>query len=334
MKHHFSVTAFLCTVILLFAACVFSGCKSKETEPIQKTGMLLDTVIGISIYDSDNEKLLDKSFDLCKTYETLFSPSITTSDIYKINHSGGAPVTVSDATLEVIQKGIAYGERSDGLFDITIAPLSELWDFDHNTGTIPDPDAIREAASHVNYQNIQIDGNQVCLSDPQSGIDLGGIAKGYIADRIRDYLKSEGVKSAVINLGGNVLTLGGRPDGSPFRIGIRKPFSEDSESIAIAKVRNTSLVSSGNYQRYFKKDGKIYHHILNPQTGYPIDNTLYQVTILCDTSEDADALSTICYSLGLEKGLEFINSIPDVEALFVTSDEKLHPSDGWDDAVN
>ena len=333
MKRKFTFFTACCTALIFSASVLFSGCKEKTSDPIQKTGLLLDTVIGISIYDSDDESLLDKSFDLCESYEEKLSPTIPTSEIYQINHSGGQPVSVSDETLELIQLGIHYGDLSDGLFDITIAPLSELWDFGNNTGNVPSAETIAEAASHVDYHFIQISGNQVWLSDPASGIDLGGIAKGYIADRIRDYLVSEGVESAIINLGGNVLTVGGRPDGTDFNIGIRKPFADDTASITTAHVKDTSLVSSGNYQRYFEKGGKIYHHILNPDNGYPIENDLYQVTILCDSSADADAFSTICYSLGVEKGLDLINNTEGVEALFVTSDYSLHASSGWEEAV-
>ena len=180
------------------------------------------------------------------------------------------------------------------------------------------------ACTHVNYQNIQIEGNTVTLTDPQTQIDLGGIAKGYIADRLKEYLLSEGVEHALINLGGNTLAVGTKYDGSPFRIGIQKPFSEKNEVITAVEITDRSVVSSGIYQRYFEKDGRIYHHILNPDTGYPYENNLLQVTIISDQSVDGDALSTCCFALGLKDGSKLIESLDNVQAIFVTNDYELH----------
>lgn len=159
------------------------------------------------------------------------------------------------------------------------------------------------------------------------GLDLGAIAKGYIADKMKEFLVSKGVKSATINLGGNVLCIGKKTDNTPFRIGIQKPFADRSETIAILDIEDKSVVSSGIYERYFEKDGTFYHHILNPDTGYPYDNHLVSVTIISDQSMDGDGLSTSCFALGLEKGMELINSLPDVHAVFITDDYQLHYSD-------
>src|SRR5699024_5039639 len=156
----------------------------------------------------------------------------------------------------------------------------------HGPGSL----SLEEAVSHIDYPCVQIDGNTVTLTDPEAKIDLGGIAKGYIADQLKEYLTSAGVRHALINLGGNVLTLGGRYDGSDFRIGIQKPFSEDGTVLGTVSVSDSSVVSSGDYERYFEKDGIIFHHILDPDTGYPVNNDLDQVTIISDRSVDGDAL--------------------------------------------
>ena len=169
------------------------------------------------------------------------------------------------------------------------------------------------------------------MSDPYAKIDLGGIAKGYIADQVKNYLVEEGIEHAYINLGGNILTLGGKTDDSNFRIGIQKPFAEDGTVMAVLPVSDKSIVSSGNYERYFKKDGKIYHHILDPSTGYPIENNLNQVTIISDKSVDGDALSTTCYALGLDEGLKLIQSMDNIEAVFITNDNTIYKSS---DSVN
>ena len=152
-----------------------------------------------------------------------------------------------------------------------------------------------------------------------------------IADQVKNYLIEEGIEHAYINLGGNILTLGGKTDGSNFRIGIQKPFAEDGTVMAVLPLSDKSIVSSGNYERYFKKDGKIYHHILDPSTGYPIENNLNQVTIISDKSVDGDALSTTCYALGLDEGLKLIRSMDNIEAVFITDDNTIHKSS---DSVN
>ena len=162
-------------------------------------------------------------------------------------------------------------------------------------------------------------------------IDLGAIAKGYIADRIRDYLLEKNITSAIINLGGNVLCVGSKKNDSSFNIGIKKPFTKSEETLMTVKLNNKSAVSSGTYERYFSKDGNFYHHILNPKTGYPYNNGLTEVTIICDNSVDGDCLSTTCFVLGIEKGLELIESIDNTEAVFVDSDGKMTYSSGYKD---
>ena len=259
--------------------------------------------------------------------EGLFSATIDTSEVSEINQAEGKPVTVSPETAELISKGVEYGRLSNGRFDVTIAPASSLWNFTDNTeNTIPDPEKLDEAVSHIDYSCIQIEGNTVTLTDPEARIDLGGIAKGYIADRLKEYLISEGIEHALIDLGGNMLTLGGRYDGTAFRIGIQRPFAETGTVMAAVSVRDKSVVSSGDYERYFEKDGVVYHHILDPDTGYPVQNDLDQVTIISDESVDGDALSTTCFTLGLEEGMKLIRSLDGVEAVFVTKDGKLHTS--------
>lgn len=308
---------------LLINILVLTGCSSKTQEPISKTGFYFDTVIQIDIYDSKDSELLDQCFEYCESFEQTFSRTIETSEIYLINHANGTPVEVSDMTLELIQKGIEYGDLTNGKFDITIAPLMELWDFKNNTGTVPDNIAIQEALSHVDYKNIAIDGNKVSLTDPDAAIDLGGIAKGYMADYLKEYLIGEDVESALINLGGNILTIGSKPDGMPFNLGIQKPFDKQGAAITSVKVTDSSVVSSGVYERYFEVDDVLYHHILDTATGYPCDNKLLGVTILSKESVDGDALSTSCFALGLDDGMKLIEMLDDVEAIFITENYEL-----------
>lgn len=315
--------------ILLTICTVLSGCSTAASKPVSRTSTFFDTVIRIDIYDKNGEEILDDCMQLCQNYEKKLSRTLEGSEIYQLNHAQGQPVELSPETVEVIQIGLKYCEISEGYFDITIAPLADLWDIPHNTGTIPDSSAISSALSHVNYGNVRIDGNTVQLLDPSAAIDLGGIAKGYIADRLKEYMEGQGVSHALINLGGNVLAVGAKPDGSSFNIGIQYPFKEQGEAITSVKIKDRSLVSSGTYQRYFQADGKIYHHILNPNTGYPCDNNLLAVSVIADSSADADGLSTTCFLLGAERGMELINNTSHAEALFITDDYKIHYSSGF-----
>lgn len=308
-------------IITFFSAIVCIGCKNNQ--PLSQTGFLLDTVITITIYQPNaTESVLDDAFSCCSQYENMLSKTISGSEIYQINHANGKTVVVSNETADLIRSGIQYGNLSNGLFDITIGTASDLWDF-KGDGKVPDQNVLSEAISHVDYHSIKISGNEVSLLDDKAEIDLGGIAKGYIADRIKDLLIKQGIQSAVINLGGNVLTIGEKPDGSPFEIGIQKPFAAANEIATTVSVSDSSVVSSGSYERNFTKNGILYHHILDPHTGYPIQNHLTGVTILSDHSVDGDALSTTCFLLGKEKGKELIESLPGIDAIFISDDGSI-----------
>ena len=309
----------------------------KPEEPITATAFKLNTVVKVTIYNSQDEKILQDALALCDKYEKIFSRTRTDSEIYLLNE-GKLPqedgyYILSEECAELIGKGLYYSELSGGAFDITIEPLSSLWDFTSGEKQIPDPQTLVEAQKHVGYEKVELKGNKIRFQEDGMGLELGAIAKGYIADKIKEFLISEGVESAVIDLGGNVLCIGARPDGEAFRVGIQKPFADRNETVATAGIRDRSVVSSGIYERYFEKDGKLYHHILNPKSGYPYENGLTAVTILSDESVDGDGLSTVCFALGLEKGLELINSLPDTQAVFITEDGELHYSEHFEEEV-
>jgi len=228
-----------------------------------------------------------------------------------------------------------------GVVDPTVGSLSGLWNFgSEKEYHVPDKTAIAKALSHVSCKNVSIgdardsekDGavsTTVTLNDPDAAIDLGFIAKGYIADKMKEYLLSQEVQSACISLGGNVLVIGGKPDGSPFRIGIQKPFAPEGTTLDTVEIRDTSAVTSGIYERCFYEGDTLYHHVLDTSTGYPVDNELAGVTILCESSTKADVLSTACLCLGLSKGRQFLDKYPDVAYLFVTKDGKQYRSENF-----
>lgn len=314
-----------CSLLIIV---LVSGC-SKTQEPITKSGFYLNTVITITLYDNSDTALIDGAFLVCDKYEHLLSRTISGSDIWNIDHSNGNPTEVSDETASLLQTAITYCDETNGAIDITLAPLSDLWDFSSDKPKkVPNDSDIQGLLSNVDYHAIEIDGNTITLQNKNAAIDLGFIAKGFIADKIKEYLVKNGVSSAVINLGGNVLTIGNKPDGSPFTIGIQRPFDDRNTSITSVSASDSSVVSSGVYERFFEENGKLYHHILNPVTGYPYETTLLGVTILSKTSLQGDALSTSCFVLGLDDGMQLIESLPDVEAVFITDDYKLHYSSG------
>ncbi len=249
--------------------------------------------------------------------------------VFHINNDGSIEFTVSDILYEILEKGLYYSEKSKGVFDITIEPESSLWDFTSDNRKVPEDTKIKEAVKLTGYKNAALEDRKLVLEKPGMGIELGAIAKGFIADKLKEYLKENGVTSGTVNLGGNVLCIGKKPDNSPFRIGIQHPFENRNEVITSVKAEDISVVSSGIYERYFIQDGKMYHHILDPSTGYPYNNGLVAVTIISGKSVDGDALSTTCFAMGLEKGLEFASSLENVYAVFITEDEKLHYSEGF-----
>lgn len=318
------LSAVLTASALLLTGCSGAKSSTQTDQDLTYTDMLFDTVIKIQILDPADESILDGLKKLCEKYDTMFSATNTDSELYKLNHANGQPFTVSSETANLIQEGIHYSELSGGAFDLTIESVSALWNFKADKPTVPSSDAIAQAVSHVDYTKIDIQDNTVTLEDPEAGIDLGAIAKGYIADQVKTYLKKQGIKHAIINLGGNVDVIGTKPDGSKYNIGIQKPFDESGEAITSVQLKDQTVVTSGIYERYFKKNGKLYHHILDPRTGYPCENNLYSVSIITDSSTKADALSTTCFLLGYEKGMELIQSMDGVKAIFITDDEKVH----------
>ena len=322
---------------ILLCAAILVGIQhyhqSSSPEPITKTDFLLNTVITITIYDSQNTNLLQECMDLIQEYENQLSRTIETSEIAQFNAGTladeGGITHLSASTAKLLEKGLYYAALSDGAFDPTIGSVSSLWDFTAETPTVPDDALIQKGLETVGYETISLQGQELTSSIEGIQLDLGAIAKGYIADCVKEYLISQGVTSATINLGGNVLCIGSKPDGSPFTIGFQKPFSDRNELATTVQITDSSVVTSGTYERYFEQDGVLYHHILDPKTGYPYNNELTSVTILSETSVDGDGLSTTCFALGLEKGMELINELPDTEALFITKDGTYHYSGNY-----
>ncbi|KGI40380.1 FAD:protein FMN transferase [Clostridium tetani] len=302
------------------------GC-NKEEKVITKENYLLDTLIQLKVYGKNSEKATNEAMDAISDIDDIMSPTKPTSDVVKINNNAGKDfVKINENTLEVIKTSIKYSKLSKGSFDITVGPLVKLWGIGTENARVPSKEEIDTTLKLINYENVLIDekNKSIKLKSPKEAIDLGGIAKGFAGDKAREILENKGIKSAYLNLGGNIVTIGNKTDGTPWNIGIQDPLSDRGEYFGIVRVSNKSVVSSGNYERFFIKDNKRYHHILNTKTGYPSESGILSSTIISDKSIDGDALSTITFILGLEKSMEIIENIDGVDAIFVTTDKKVH----------
>lgn len=333
MKKRKNIKVTWLIALITVSSLLFTGCNipfSKPTQAQNKTGLYFDTVITVTLYGSREETapLLKGCFQLADRFEKRFSNTRSTSEISRINEAAGKPVSVSSDTVNILKDAISYGQKSNGAFDVTIGRLSDAWDFKSNTGHIPSQNTLQQAVKTIDYTNIQISDDTVSLCNPNARLDLGGIAKGYIADSMKTYLKKQGVTKGIINLGGNVLCIGEKEKNVPFTVGIQKPFTEDGTPLFTLKIKDLSVVTSGTYQRYFRKNGKLYHHILNTKTGLPVQNHLTSVTIISNRSTDGDALSTTAFCMGAKDGLAYIEKLKNTEAIFVLDSGNILKTSG------
>lgn len=302
------------------------GCAN--AQPRSRSAVALDTTVTVTLYDpSADEAVLEGCMERIRDYEALFSRTLPDSDIGRINAAGGDWVTVSQETRDMLEQALTVCRQSEGAFDITIAPVTVEWDFTASPPQLPDQAALAGAVALVDYTQVEIEGDRVRLAHPQAALDPGGVAKGYIADRLGDYLREQGVDGAVVDLGGNILTVGSK-QGKAFTVGVRDPLDETALA-ATLRVTDTAVVTSGSYERGFALDGVRYHHILDPATGYPVQNGLVSVTIKSEQAMLGDMLSTACFVMGEERGLAFIGQMEGVEALFIREDGTQIASAGF-----
>lgn len=309
----------MCVMLAAVPACRSSAAASR-------TGLALDTVVSITVKEAaagtDTEAVLDACFAEIARLETLLSVTSETGDVARVNASAGETVTVAEETADLLQLCLDYAALSDGAFDVTVRPVTQLWDFQQ--GVIPDAESLAAAAATVDYRHLTVNGTAVTLTE--GAVDLGGIAKGYIADRVCELLKEHGVTSALIDLGGNIVACGSN-GAADWRIGIKNPAQTDT-LCAVVTGREFSVVTSGVYERGFTRDGVRYHHLLSPETGMPVQNGLASVTVVCADSVRADALSTACFVMGEEAALPLLDSLDGTEALFVRQDGTPRATEG------
>ncbi len=314
----------------------FALSNNQSNKTITQTDFLLDTFVSVTLYGENDEALLEKPFQRIKELEKRLTAYDAASDLGLIKENAGLQaVTVSENTFEIIKESFKYSKLSQGKFDVTINPLVDLWGIHSpEVRNPPKEEAIAEAIAKIDFEKIELDEAQktVYLTKPAMSINLGAIAKGYIADEMMSLLKDQGVSHALINLGGNVLVLGGKDNKTSFSVGVEDPLNPGQGYLGVVSMVTGSVVTSGNYERYFTDfKGRRYHHILDPDTGYPAETGLNQVTVLAKQSIDSDALSTTLFLLGAEEGMTLVKNLDGVEAIFVTDGNDIILSPGAKD---
>lgn len=325
-------------LLVIVLSIILSGCSNGNNNNNKKTTderFLLGTIVKITLYgDNVSDEDFNEIFKLITEIENKVSRNISTSEINEINSNQVQDVKLSLDTFNIIKKGLYYSKISEGRFDITIAPLVSLWGIGTENQRVPEEQEIKNAISKIDYKNIYLDEEMTMHINSGANIDLGAIAKGYVADKVAEYVREKHIDHALINLGGNILTVGNKPNGDLWKIGVQNPFNVRGKELGVATIGEKSMVTSGIYERYFEQDGKRYHHILNPFTGYPIENDLAGVTIISDHSVDGDGLSTVVFSMGLEEGYNFVKDLEDIDAIFVTKEKNIYLTKGAQEIFN
>ncbi|MGI6337457.1 MAG: FAD:protein FMN transferase [Eubacteriales bacterium] len=312
------------SVLFLTLCILLTGCAGSYCET--RAAFAMDTDILVTAYGSRFTVggAIDRALAVLNEADTRLSAVDTGSELYRLNETGAAEL--SDATAALLARALTLADATGGAFDPTVYPCVQAWGFTSTDKRVPDADELLTLRAYGSYSDVTLDGNTAVLRAGMA-LDFGGIAKGYTADVMANALRDAGVTSAVISLGGNVRAVGSKPDGSPWRIGLRNPYSLDA-SFAVVQVMDCSVVTSGSYQRYFERDGVTYHHILDPSTGAPARTGLVSVTVIGSDGALADAYATALFVMGLDDALKFQKTQGDFEAVFVTENREIVATSG------
>ena len=312
---------------LLSAAFLLTGCSGAPAQgPETATFFAMDTAMDFTVYG--DAALLDEAETLIGSLEEQVSVTDEHSDIYAIDHTGSG--SLSGNAAELMEQALELCRRTGGALDISVYPIVQAWGFTTGSYQVPDEETIQSLLPLVDYTQIQYDAATGVVTLPEGmEIDLGSVAKGYAGQLAAQMLREHGVQSALLNLGGNVQTVGTKPDGSPWQIGIKDPQGEDA--MMVLSVEDQAVVTSGGYERYFEQDGQTYWHIMDPFTGHPADSGLISVTIVGDEGVVCDGLSTALFVMGLEKAADLWAQSGDFEAVFVTASGEVYITEGLRD---
>lgn len=322
--------------MLLLSTTLLSACGTPlqteiEVERYEATTFAMDTVMTFSIYAKNGDELMTDTEQEIRRLENLFSVTLAQSEVSKINaNAGGEGVLISEDTEEILLDAIEMSKLTEGAFDIGVYPLVKEWGFtlegEQHVPTQEEIDA-QLANIEINELTVDLNNHMATLGKEGMAIDLGGIAKGYATDRIVEIFKENGVESGFFSLGGNVYLIGHKENGDKWKTALANPLTADNY-VGMIKGTDTSIITSGGYQRYFEEDGKKYHHIIDPSTGYPAESGLVSVTIICASGAKGDCLSTALFIMGLEESLELWRESDDFEAIFITEDGRVVATEG------
>ena len=314
-------------VIILFFVCVkVIPDFTEKNEKTEKYGFLMDTQVRIVVYDKGNyDNEVQKCYELISDIDKTMNTYNEKSELAHLNKHKEA--SVSESLYSVIEKSVEISKKTDGAFDVTVKPLSELWNF--KNATVPSYEEISEAKASVSYKNIEFKNNNTIVLNNNAEIDLGGIAKGYAADKAIEFLSNCGIKNALVDIGGNIKIMGNsHKKNNGFLLGIQDPKESNGISLGAILLKDKTLVTGGIYERNFSSGGKLYNHILNPKTGYPIENELLCVSVISDNSCEADSYATALMILGEEKGLNLVNNTYGIECIMVKQNGEIVLSSG------
>jgi len=304
--------------LILVSLLLISSCKNSSVRNFEA----MDTLMRVTVNGKNSEKLALACENRIKELESLLSVTDSQSDVYKMNHGQGSAVEVSEDTVTIIRKSLEVANASSGIFNPLFYPVTEAWGFTKNDYRIPSQSEINSLLELTDYSKVSIQDSFVQI-EPNMKFDFGAIAKGYTGDEVIKLLKSKGIKSALLNFGGNVQALGTKPDGSVWKVGIQCPWN--NEVAAALEVNNQAVITSGGYIRYFiGEDGKKYIHIFDGRTGYPAESDLLSATIVCDSGCYGDALSTTCFILGKDGAVDFWKKYKDFDMILITKDQSIY----------
>ncbi len=318
---------------VLAAGAVLTGCGGEQKVSSQSSQVFaMDTVMLLTVYGDQAQQGLDQAEQTIQKLEKLWSATDETSEIWALNHSGGNWVELSEDTREILSRGLELCALTDGALDLTAYSAVQAWGFPTGAYRVPDEAELEQLVGTIDYTQVELDDNQARLPEDMS-LDLGAVAKGRLGEVLSQDLKELGVTSALLELGGNIQTVGTKPDGSRWRVGIQDPNSQEGGYLAIVEVADQAVVTSGDYQRYFEQDGQTYCHIMDPATAAPADSGVDSVSIVGSDGTVCDALSTALFVMGEEKGAQFWKDHPelDFEAIFVSQDGTIAVTEGLEE---
>lgn len=323
---------------LTLFACNEEDSRNLADQPYERTEFLLGTVANMRVFNEGGEEAMDKAFERVQELDEWFAMQNPDSEISEVNRQAGIePVEVSDEVFLVMERALHYAEESGGSFDPTIGAITSLWGIGQEYAAVPNQDELEAALEVVNYQLVELDeeNQTIFLQEEGMVLDLGAIAKGYITDEAARVLVEEGVDTAIVDLGGDIVVVGNSTRGpdDPWNVGIQNPYGDRGDIIGMVPVTDRAIVTSGIYERLVRDGDDEYHHLMNPDTGYPFQNNISGISVIADNAMDADALANIAFSLGVEDGLDYINGLEGVEVIYTTNEREVFVSEGITDDV-